>query len=102
MPTNTAELARPRPSRGAATHRAREAAAEATARNSSQVTLPYGIGVVTFPAPQRLAWYGGVVVVASVGVLEWPVAAILIVGHLLAEDHHNRLIHDFGEGLSEA
>jgi len=47
------------------------AAAMATAKNSSQITLPYGIGVITVPAPQRLAWYGGVTVVAAVG-LGWP------------------------------
>lgn len=82
--------------------RARTAAADATEKNSSQLKLPYGIGVITLPAPQRLAWYGGVTVVATVGLLEWPVAVVLIVGHLLAEDHHNRLIHDFGEGLAEA
>jgi hypothetical protein len=30
------------------------------------------------------------------------VAAFLTAGHLLAEDHHHRLLHDFGEALEKA
>jgi hypothetical protein len=79
----------------------RLAAARAIERNSVRLDLP-GVGVVTLPPPQHLAWYCGLTVVAALGFLEWPVAAVLAVGHLLAQDHHNRLIHDFGEALEEA
>jgi|SRR5947209_8481174 len=79
-----------------------QAATQAVASNSVRVTLPSGLGVITLPAPQRLAWYGGITVIAVLGLVEWPVAALLATGHLLAEDHHNRLIHDFGEALGEA
>src|SRR5947209_3151654 len=101
MATTTPERIKSKPDDMSARGGARAAAADATEKNSTQLKLPYGIGVITLPAPQRLAWYGGVTVVATAGLLEWPVAVILIVGHLLAEDHHNRLIHDFGEGLAE-
>jgi hypothetical protein len=79
----------------------RLAALQAIEQNSMRVNLPC-VGTVRLPPPERLAWYGGVTVVAALGFLDWPVAAVLVVGHLLAEDHHNRLIHDFGEALEQA
>jgi hypothetical protein len=79
----------------------RLAALEAIEQNSVRLNLP-GVGTVMLPPPQHLAWYGGITAVAALGFLEWPVAAVLVVGHLLAQDHHNRLIHDFGEALGEA
>ena len=71
MTTSTSALTDRQPSPTTRANGVRRAAAMATAKNSSQITLPYGIGVITVPAPQRLAWYGGVTVVAAVG-LGWP------------------------------
>jgi hypothetical protein len=79
----------------------RLAALKAIEQNSVRLNLP-GVGTVTLPPPQHLAWYGGIAAVAALGCLEWPVAGVLVVGHLLAQDHHNRLVHDFGEALEEA
>jgi hypothetical protein len=79
----------------------RLAALQAIEQNSVRLTLP-GVGTVSLPPPKHLAWYGGIAAVAALGCLEWPVAALLMAGHLLAQDHHNRLIHDFGEALEEA
>jgi hypothetical protein len=41
-------------------------------------------------------------VLAVFGVLDWPVAAVLGIGHLLAEDHHHRVLAEFGEALGKA
>jgi hypothetical protein len=79
----------------------RLAALQAIEQNSVRLNLPC-VGTVRLPPPQHLTWYGGIVAVAALGFLEWPVAGVLVVGHLLAQDHHNRLIHDFGEALGEA
>jgi hypothetical protein len=79
----------------------RLAALQAIEQNSVRLNLPC-VGTVRLPPPQHLAWYGGIAAVTALGFLEWPVAAVLAVGHLLAQDHHNRLIHDFGEALEEA
>ncbi|MDX6237960.1 MAG: hypothetical protein QOG10_2775 [Kribbellaceae bacterium] len=79
----------------------RLAALQAIEQNSVRLNLPC-VGTVTLPPPQHLAFYGGIAAVAALGFLEWPVAAVLAAGHLLAEDHHHRLIHDFGEALEEA
>jgi len=35
--------------------------------------------------PKRLLWYGGLAALATVGVLEWPVAAVVGVGSYLTE-----------------
>jgi hypothetical protein len=79
----------------------RLAALQAIEQNSVRLDLPC-VGTVRLPPPQQLAWYGGITAVAALGFLEWPVAAVLVVGHLLAQDHRNRLLHDFGEALEEA
>jgi hypothetical protein len=66
-----------------------------------QVPLPGG-GTVRLPPPQELAFFGGLAFLAAVEVIEWPIAAVLGLGHLLAEDHHHRLIRALGEALEEA
>jgi hypothetical protein len=66
------------------------------------VTLPAGIGTVRVPRPERLAFYGGIAVLAALGVLDWPLALVIGVGHLLAEDHHHQVIAEFGEALGQA
>jgi hypothetical protein len=37
-----------------------------------------------------------------VGVVEWPVAAIVIVGKLLAENAHHEMVREFGSALEGA
>jgi len=71
-------------------------------KHTIAVTLPDPMGVVRLPAPQRLAYYAGLAALAAFGILDWPVAAALAVGHLLAEDHHHRVLSEFGEALSHA
>jgi hypothetical protein len=62
------------------------------------VTLPL-IGTIRLPSLQRLAWYAGIASLVALGMVEWPVAAVVMIGHLLSEDHHNRVIEAFGEAL---
>ena len=80
----------------------RRAAAHVMDKHSFAVTLPDDLGTVRLPEPERLAYYGGIVVLAAFGILEWPVAVVLGIGHLLAEDHHHKVLCEFGEALSEA
>ncbi|MDX6294937.1 MAG: hypothetical protein QOH50_4012 [Kribbellaceae bacterium] len=79
----------------------RLAALQAIEQNSVRLNLPC-VGTVRLPPPQQLAWYGGIAAVVALGFLDWPVAAVLVAGHLLAQDHRNRLLEDFGEALEEA
>ncbi|HZC27146.1 MAG TPA: hypothetical protein VE287_08975 [Actinopolymorphaceae bacterium] len=74
------------------------AARHAVRQNGIELSLPL-VGEVCLPAPERLAWYAGVATLVVFGMVEWPVALVITVGHLLGEDHHNRLIEDFGAAL---
>lgn len=83
-------------------HRAERAADEVLRRHTMEVTLPDNLGTIRLPEPKRLAYYGGLAALAACGILEWPVAVVLSVGHLLAEDHHHKVLAEFGEALAEA
>jgi hypothetical protein len=89
------QAGRPGPAKG------RLAAWRAINQNTVRLDLS-GVGVITLPSPQNLAFLGGVAAVAAFGFIDWPVAALLAAGHLLAEDHRHRLLADFGEALTEA
>jgi hypothetical protein len=69
--------------------------------NSINVPLPV-LGTVRLPPLDSLAWYGGLATLAAIGLMEWPVAAAIGAGHLIAQQQHFRLLHDFGEALEEA
>lgn len=70
-------------------------------KNYPKVALP-GLGDMHLPPPQQLAWLGGLATLAVVGILEWPVAAAIGIGHLLSQQHHVQVLRDFGEALEEA
>lgn len=79
----------------------RRAADRVSERNRIHVALPM-IGSVTVPSRDQLAFIGGMGLLATFGVLDWPVAAVIGAGHLLAANRRDRAIHDFGEALEEA
>jgi len=66
------------------------------------MTLPGGIGTVRLPTPERLAFYGGITALVALGIVDWPVALVIGIGHLLTEDHHHKVLAEFGEALDEA
>ena len=86
---------------GAGHPRGQKAAEKATARNSVHVAVP-GIGTVTLPPSEQLAFLGGIAVLTALEVIEWPVAVALAAGHALAARTHNKLVQDFGKALEEA
>ncbi len=71
-------------------------------KHTMLITLPDDLGTVRLPDPERLAYYGGLAALAVFGILDWPVAIVLGIGHVLAEQHHHRLLEDLGEALAEA
>lgn len=77
------------------------AAEHAIHKHTVRMTLPF-FGPVTLPATGKLAFYAGLAAVAALGIVDWPVVAVISVGHLLAEDQRNRLVRDFGLALEEA
>ncbi|MBV9207027.1 MAG: hypothetical protein JO037_16905 [Actinobacteria bacterium] len=86
---------------GAAQPRGQKAAEQATTRNSVHVAVP-GIGTVTLPPAEQLAFLGGIALLTALEVIEWPVAVALAAGHALAARSHNKLVEDFGKALEEA
>jgi hypothetical protein len=55
---------------------------------------------ITVPWDQ-LAFAGGVTVLAAASIIEWPLAAVLAVGHVLVSQHHSRTLTAFGEALAQ-
>jgi hypothetical protein len=68
---------------------------------SFAVNLPV-VGHVDIPRPEQLAFYGGVAALAALQIIEWPVALAITAGHVLATQHHNRILEELGEALEEA
>jgi|NGEPerStandDraft_6_1074524.scaffolds.fasta_scaffold10329_2 hypothetical protein len=54
---------------------------------------------LTLPPPDKLAFYAGLGAAAAFGLIEWPIALITGVGHLLMEDRRNRTLRALGEAL---
>ncbi|NMH99887.1 hypothetical protein [Pseudonocardia acidicola] len=57
------------------------------------------LGTVIVPPPEKVAFYAGIGVLAALGLVEWPIALIITVGHVLADQQHFRLARGVGEAL---
>jgi hypothetical protein len=68
-----------------------------TARAVEQVRVKHRA-----PELPALAYYAGLTVLGVVGLLEWPLVAAVGVGHILANNHHSRVMAELGEALEEA
>lgn len=60
------------------------------------------VGQVTIPRPEQLAYYGGLAALAALELIDWPVALVIATGHILASNHHNRMLEELGEAMEEA
>ncbi|MER7003787.1 hypothetical protein ABT297_12190 [Dactylosporangium sp. NPDC000555] len=65
-----------------------------------RLTVPF-VGRVKLPPAPDLAFYTTVGALAVAGLLEWPVAAVVVGGHLLASVR-SRSLREVGEALEEA
>ncbi len=79
----------------------RRASGRIQAGKRLDVSLPI-LGKVQLPPPEQLVFYGALVTLAAVGIVDWPVALIVATGHALAETRHNRIVREFGEALERA
>ena len=89
-----AQQTRRKPSHAQAVQQVREA-------ETFAVNLPV-VGHVNIPRPEQLAFYGGLAALAAVQIIDWPVALAITAGHLLASQHHNRVLEELGEALEDA
>ena len=81
--------------------RSRLAAQRAVDANTTHLDFHLGRTAVhvTLPPADKLAFYAGLAGAAAFGVIEWPIALLTGVGHLLSEDRRNRTLHALGEAL---
>jgi len=57
---------------------------------------------VSLPPLNKLAFYAGLSAGAVFGLIEWPIAVLTGVGHLLSDDRHHRTLQALGEALDAA
>jgi hypothetical protein len=87
------------------THRTRhphaaQAARQAATHNRVSLRIP-SVATLDLPPPQHLGWYAGVITLAAIECIEWPIAVILMAGKALADNHHSKTLMEFGEALEE-
>jgi hypothetical protein len=78
----------------------REAVRQIREGETFAVNLPI-VGQVIVPRPEQLAYYGGLAALAAFELIDWPVALVIATGHILASNHHNRLLEELGEAMEE-
>ncbi len=89
------------PSRSGGSSGTAKAAAKAVESGATELSLPL-VGTVRLPSKGSLAYYGAITGLAALGLIEWPVAAVVALGHLLAQQQGNAIVKEFGEGLDDA
>lgn len=63
-----------------------------------QVRVP-GIGVtLQLPPPERIAWYLGLAAMAAFDIVDWELALIIGIGHLLADNSRYRFLAEMASG----
>jgi hypothetical protein len=82
--------------------RARQSGIVAAAERSVRHVKLRGVGEVAVPTADRLAFYAGIGVLAALGLIEWPVAAVIAGGHLLADQHMFSWLREVGEAAESA
>lgn len=76
----------------------REAVAKIREAETIVMNLPI-CGQVKIPRPEHLAYYGGLAALAALELIDWPVALVIATGHILANNHHNRVLEELGEAM---
>ena len=70
----------------------------AGATSRRHVTLPL-IGLrVEVPRPERLAWYAGLGLMAAFEIVDWELALVIGLGHLITDNVHNQTIAELASG----
>jgi len=77
-----------------------EAVEKVRAGETFVVNLPL-LGQIEIPRPEQLAYYGGIAALAAFELIDWPVAIVIAAGHVMASNHHNKLLEELGEAMEE-
>ncbi|UXA09212.1 hypothetical protein KXD96_06245 [Mycobacterium sp. SMC-2] len=79
----------------------REAVQKIREGETFHVNLPV-LGQMEIPRPEQLAYFGGLAALAAFELIDWPVAVVIAAGHILASNHHNKILEELGEAMEEA
>jgi len=93
-----------KPAAGTDTGRHAQAAQDAVDANSTHLHFCVGDAAVhvTLPPLDKFAFYAGVAGAAAFGLIEWPIAGLTCLGHLLSDDRRNRTVRALGDALDVA
>jgi hypothetical protein len=78
----------------------REAVERVREGESFAVNLPI-VGKVDIPRPEQIAYYGGLAALAALEIIDWPVAVVIVAGHVLASNHRSKILEELGEAMEE-
>ena len=78
----------------------REAVKQIREGESFAVNLPV-VGKVDIPRPEQIAYYGGLAALAALEIIDWPVAVVIVAGHVLASNHRSKILEELGEAMEE-
>jgi hypothetical protein len=78
----------------------REAVKQIREGESFAVNLPI-VGKVDIPRPEQIAYYGGLAALAALEIIDWPVAVVIVAGHVLASNHRSKILEELGEAMEE-
>jgi hypothetical protein len=78
----------------------REAVNQIREAESFAVNLPI-VGKVDIPRPEQIAYYGGLAALAALEIIDWPVAVVIVAGHVLATNHRSKILEELGEAMEE-
>ena len=78
----------------------REAVEKVREGETFVVNVPV-VGQLEIPRPEQLAYYGGLAALAAFELIDWPVALVIAAGHLLASNHHNKILEELGDAMEE-
>jgi len=82
-----------------ATRQQRRRIRESVPAPTPGLTLP-GLGwTVSLPAPRTMPWLAGLVLVAALDIIDWPVAILLAVGHTIMTNTKNEELRQLAEGI---
>lgn len=101
-PTSSSHSPGGHPATAAGGHQ--RAAQHAVDTNSTHLRFHVGDTAVAVELPplDKLAFYAGLGGAAAFGLIEWPMALLTGVGHLLSDDRRNRTVRALGAALDAA
>lgn len=67
-----------------------------------KVTLPVTGWTIELPPRREWPWLGGVVLVAALDIIDWPVALVIAIGHTILTKSHNEQLRELADGIETA